>query len=83
MCVAMRTKCNDKTFYSRSFDSFLYQKLKEISPLFENRLHFTQDRLENFDAVIATGSNNAAAILNIILPKFLILFVKIAMELQY
>ena len=28
---------------------FLYQKLKEISPLFENRLHFTQDRLENFD----------------------------------
>lgn len=39
---------------------FLYQKLKEISPLFENRLHFTQDRLENFDAVIATGSNNAA-----------------------
>lgn len=39
---------------------FLYGKLKEISPLFENRLHFTQDRLENFDAVIATGSNNAA-----------------------
>ena len=29
---------------------FLYQKLKEISPLFENRLHFTQERLENFDA---------------------------------
>ena len=39
---------------------FLYQKLKEFSPLFKNRLHFTQDRLENFDAVIATGSNNAA-----------------------
>ena len=39
---------------------FLYQKLKEFSPLFENRLQFTQDRLENFDAVIATGSNNAA-----------------------
>ena len=39
---------------------FLYQKLKEFSPLFENRLHFTQDRLENFNAVIATGSNNAA-----------------------
>ena len=38
----------------------LYQKLKEFSPLFKNRLHFTQDRLENFDAVIATGSNNAA-----------------------
>ena len=39
---------------------FLYQKLKEFSLLFENRLHFTQDRLENYDAVIATGSNNAA-----------------------
>ncbi len=39
---------------------FLYQKLNEFSPLFENRLHFTQDRLENFDAVIATGSNNSA-----------------------
>ena len=39
---------------------FIYEKLKEISPLFENRLHFTQDRLENYDAVIATGSNNAA-----------------------
>ena len=39
---------------------FLYEKLKELSPLFENRLYFTQDRLENFDAVIATGSNNAA-----------------------
>ena len=39
---------------------FLYQKLKEFSPLFENRLQFTQDRLENFDAVIATGSNNSA-----------------------
>ena len=39
---------------------FLYKKLKEISPIFENRLHFTQDRLESFDVVIATGSNNAA-----------------------
>ena len=39
---------------------FLYEKLKEISPLFKNRLLFTQDRLEHFDAVIATGSNNAA-----------------------
>ena len=62
MCVAMRTKCNDKTFYSRyTFDSFSLSKVKrDFSPFFENRLHFTQDRLEHFDAVIATGSNNAA-----------------------
>ena len=39
---------------------FLYERLQEFSPLFKNRLHFTKDRLEKFDAVIATGSNNAA-----------------------
>ena len=39
---------------------FLYTKLQEFSPIFADRLHFTNDRLTNFDAVIATGSNNAA-----------------------
>ncbi len=39
---------------------FLVQKLVEWDSLFENRISFTQDRLKNFDAVIATGSNNAA-----------------------
>ena len=39
---------------------FLYERLQEFSPLFKDRLHFTKDRLEKFDAVIATGSNNAA-----------------------
>ncbi len=39
---------------------FLYQQLIEIDTIFEGRLTFTEKRLENFDAVIATGSNNAA-----------------------
>lgn len=39
---------------------FLYRILKEFSSYFEGRLHFTKDRLENYDAIIATGSNNAA-----------------------
>lgn len=39
---------------------FIYEQLQGFSPAFKDRLHFTEDRLENFDAVIATGSNNAA-----------------------
>ncbi|MGB2172258.1 MAG: acyl-CoA reductase [Flavobacteriaceae bacterium] len=39
---------------------FIYEKLIEFAPVFQNRLHFTQERLHGFDAVIATGSNNAA-----------------------
>ena len=39
---------------------FLYKQLITIHTIFEGRLNFTEDRLENFDAVIATGSNNAA-----------------------
>lgn len=34
--------------------------LMNIAPEFENRISFTEDRLEDFDAVIATGSNNTA-----------------------
>ncbi|MGB1448368.1 MAG: acyl-CoA reductase [Flavobacteriaceae bacterium] len=39
---------------------FLYDLLNGYSPVFNDRLHFTQERLTHFDAVIATGSNNAA-----------------------
>ena len=39
---------------------FLNQQLIKIDPVFEGRLTFTEERLEQFDAVIATGSNNAA-----------------------
>jgi len=39
---------------------FLYKQLISIDSIFEGRLQFTENRLENFDAVIATGSNNTA-----------------------
>ena len=34
--------------------------LSSIEPLFEKRIHVPEGKLENFDAVIATGSNNTA-----------------------
>ncbi|MBZ9629847.1 acyl-CoA reductase [Salegentibacter sp. LM13S] len=34
--------------------------LMNIAPEFEDRIRFTEDRLNDFDAVIATGSNNTA-----------------------
>ncbi|MEA3451508.1 MAG: acyl-CoA reductase [Bacteroidota bacterium] len=34
--------------------------LIKIEPEFENVIEFTNDRLKNFDAIIATGSNNTA-----------------------
>lgn len=39
---------------------FLAKILKSIEPGFNNRIEFTTDQLKNFDAVIATGSNNSA-----------------------
>ena len=38
---------------------FLFDKLKEIEPEFGGKI-IINDRLEKFDAIIATGSNNAA-----------------------
>ena len=39
---------------------FLLKILKEIEPRFQERITITKDRFENFDAVIATGSDNTA-----------------------
>lgn len=39
---------------------FIYQRLQDFSPIFKERIQFTKERLSEFDAVIATGSNNAA-----------------------
>jgi len=36
------------------------QYLEEIEPSFKERIKYSKDKLENFDAVIATGSNNTA-----------------------
>ena len=39
---------------------FLLKYLATVAPEFQNRYEITKERLENFDAVIATGSNNTA-----------------------
>ena len=39
---------------------FLTEKLIEIEPGFKDYILFTDEKLQNFDAVIATGSNNTA-----------------------
>lgn len=39
---------------------FLSKLLIAFEPRLENRISFTKERLEHFDAVIATGSNNTA-----------------------
>ena len=39
---------------------FLVKYLIHIEPEFANRISFVEGKLENFDAVIATGSNNTA-----------------------
>jgi len=38
----------------------LYKMLIKIEPEFKSRIHFTDGKLENFDAIIATGSNNTS-----------------------
>jgi hypothetical protein len=40
--------------------TFLAEFLMELEPLFKESILFTDGRLVNFDAVIATGSNNSA-----------------------
>ena len=40
--------------------TFLANYLISVAPDFKDYIHFTEGRLENFDAVIATGSNNTA-----------------------
>ena len=39
---------------------YISDKLTEIEPGFADRIAFAEDKLQNFDAVIATGSNNTA-----------------------
>ena len=38
----------------------IVEALKTIEPNFADKIHFTEDKMENFDAVIATGSDNSA-----------------------
>jgi hypothetical protein len=40
--------------------TFFADFLKEVEPLFVDRIFFAEGKLQNFDAVIATGSNNSS-----------------------
>ena len=46
---------NDKHFLP-----LIAKYLEYIEPSFKGTIHFTEEKLKNFDAVIATGSNNTA-----------------------
>ena len=39
---------------------FLISELKNLTSIFEDKIIFTEEKLTDFDAVIATGSNNTA-----------------------
>ncbi|RAV29970.1 acyl-CoA reductase [Sinomicrobium soli] len=39
---------------------FLAKYLEHVNPGFRGKIRFTEDRIEDYDAVIATGSNNTA-----------------------
>ena len=53
--VLVKTSSNDQHLLP-----FLAKYLIAVEPKFENRITFVEGKLENFDAVIATGSNNTA-----------------------
>jgi hypothetical protein len=53
--VIVKQSSNDKQLLP-----YLAKYLEYIEPDFKGRITFTEDKLKNFDAVIATGSNNTA-----------------------
>ena len=53
--VSVKTSSNDQFLLP-----FLAKYIIAIEPQFENKITFVEGKLENFDAVIATGSNNTA-----------------------
>lgn len=53
--VLVKTSSNDQFLLP-----FLAKYLISIEPKFENKITFVEGKLENFDAVIATGTNNTA-----------------------
>lgn len=57
--VKAKLSSNDKQFFP-----LLAAILKDVENEFSDKIVFTQDRLEEFDAVIATGSNNTARYFN-------------------
>jgi hypothetical protein len=57
--VVAKLSSNDKQFFP-----LIAAFLKDVEPEFEGKIKFTNERLEGFDAVIATGSNNTARYFN-------------------
>jgi len=53
--VVVKQSSND-----RHLLPFLTKYLEHVEPSFRGKIVFTEDKLEDFDAVIATGSNNTA-----------------------
>ena len=53
--VIVKQSSNDKHLLP-----FLSKYLEYVAPDFKGRINFTQERLEDFDAVIATGSDNTS-----------------------
>ena len=53
--VLVKQSSNDKHLLP-----YLAKYLEYIEPNFKGKITFTEEKLENFDAVIATGSNNTA-----------------------
>jgi len=53
--VIVKQSSNDKHLLP-----FLSKYLEYVEPQFKGRITFTEEKLENFDAVIATGSDNTA-----------------------
>ncbi|WP_406684100.1 acyl-CoA reductase [Seonamhaeicola sp. MEBiC1930] len=53
--VLVKQSSNDKHILP-----YLSKYLEYVEPEFENTISFTEKRIENFDSVIATGSNNTA-----------------------
>jgi hypothetical protein len=53
--VLVKQSSNDKHLLP-----FLAKYLEHVEPEFKNRIQFTESKLEHFDAVIATGSDNTS-----------------------
>ncbi len=53
--VLVKQSSNDKYLLP-----YLAKYLEYVAPEFKGTINFTEDKIENFDAVIATGSNNTA-----------------------
>jgi len=63
--VVVKLSSNDKQLLP-----FLAKYIIAVAPQFDGSILFTENRLENFDAVIATGSNNTARYFNHYFGKY-------------